>query len=62
MGQEIRAIDWQSDRTERVLRKVYAGDGHPGVLDAIDGRALSPIWSSPGADSAWPAGRTHRSA
>ncbi len=36
MGQELRAIDWQSDRTERVLRKVRAGDGHPGVLDAID--------------------------
>ncbi len=36
MGQEVRAIDWQSDRTERVLRKVHAGDGHPGVLDTID--------------------------
>ena len=37
MAQEVRAIDWQSDRTERVLRKVRAGDGHPGVLDAIEG-------------------------
>ena len=37
MGQEVRAIDWQSDRTERVLRKVRAGDGHPGVLDVING-------------------------
>ncbi len=37
MAQEVRAIDWQSDRTERVLRKVHAGDGHPGVLDAIEG-------------------------
>ena len=38
MAQEVRAIDWQSDRTERVLRKVHAGDGHPGVLDTIDGK------------------------
>ena len=37
MAQEVRAIDWQSDLTERVLRKVRAGDGHPGVLDAIEG-------------------------
>jgi putative two-component system hydrogenase maturation factor HypX/HoxX len=37
MAQEVRAIDWQSDLTERVLRKVHAGDGHPGVLDAIEG-------------------------
>ncbi len=36
MAQEVRAIDWQSDLTERVLRKVRAGDGHPGVLDAIE--------------------------
>jgi len=37
MAQEVRAIDWRSDRIERVLRKVRAGDGHPGVLDVIDG-------------------------
>ena len=37
MAQEVRAIDWQSDHTERVLRKIRAGDGHPGVLDVIDG-------------------------
>jgi putative two-component system hydrogenase maturation factor HypX/HoxX len=37
MAQEVRAIDWQSDLTERVLRKVRAGDGHPGALDAIAG-------------------------
>jgi putative two-component system hydrogenase maturation factor HypX/HoxX len=37
MAQEVRGIDWQSDLTERVLRKVRAGDGHPGVLDAIEG-------------------------
>jgi len=37
MTQEIRQIDWKSDRTERVLRKIRAGDGHPGVLDTIAG-------------------------
>jgi putative two-component system protein, hydrogenase maturation factor HypX/HoxX len=38
MTQAVRAIEWASDRTERVLRKVRAGDGHPGVLDTIDGK------------------------
>jgi putative two-component system protein, hydrogenase maturation factor HypX/HoxX len=38
MTQEVRAIDWTCDRTERVLRKIRAGDGHPGVLDTIDGK------------------------
>ncbi len=37
MTQEVRGIDWTSDRTERVLRKIRAGDGSPGVLDTIDG-------------------------
>ncbi len=37
MTQEVRAIDWKSDRTERVLRKIRAGDGYPGVLDTIAG-------------------------
>ena len=38
MTQDVRAIDWMSDRTERVLRKIRAGDGHPGLLDMIDGK------------------------
>jgi putative two-component system hydrogenase maturation factor HypX/HoxX len=38
MTQDVRAIDWTSDRTERVLRKIRAGDGSPGVLDTIDGK------------------------
>jgi putative two-component system hydrogenase maturation factor HypX/HoxX len=38
MTQDVRAIDWTSDRTERVLRKIRAGDGHPGVLDTIAGQ------------------------
>ena len=37
MTQDVRAIDWGSDRTEHVLRKIRAGDGHPGVLDTIAG-------------------------
>jgi putative two-component system hydrogenase maturation factor HypX/HoxX len=37
MAQQVRAIDWRSDLTDRVLRKVHAGDGHPGVLDVIEG-------------------------
>lgn len=38
MTQEVRGIDWKSDGTDRVLRKIRAGDGHPGVLDPIDGK------------------------
>ncbi len=38
MTQDVRAIDWTSDRTERVLRKIRAGDGSPGVLDKLDGK------------------------
>jgi putative two-component system hydrogenase maturation factor HypX/HoxX len=38
MTQDVRAIDWTSDPTERVLRKIRAGDGNPGVLDKIAGK------------------------
>ena len=38
MKQEDRAIDWQRDTTETVLRKIRAADGFPGVFDTIDGR------------------------
>ncbi|MBV8219552.1 MAG: hypothetical protein JO325_13885 [Solirubrobacterales bacterium] len=38
MSQEVRAIDWRTDSTERVLRKIRAGDGSPGVLDTIAGK------------------------
>ena len=37
MTQGIRAINWDSDCTERVIRKIRAAEGHPGVLDAIEG-------------------------
>ena len=38
MTQDNRAIDWGADSTDTVLRKIRAGEGHPGVLDAIRGR------------------------
>jgi putative two-component system protein, hydrogenase maturation factor HypX/HoxX len=37
MGQDVRAIDWTADRTGVVVRKIRAGEGHPGVLDVIRG-------------------------
>ena len=40
MTQDVRAIDWQSDSTEVVLRKIHAAEGHPGVLDDIQGVAF----------------------
>ncbi len=41
MRQAERAIDWQSDRTATVLRKIRAADGNPGVSDEILGLAVS---------------------
>jgi putative two-component system hydrogenase maturation factor HypX/HoxX len=40
MTQDVRAIDWNSDSAERVLRKIRAGEGSPGVLDTIDGQSF----------------------
>lgn len=37
MRQELRAIYWEADSTETVIRKIRAGEGHPGVLDQIQG-------------------------
>jgi len=37
MSQGDRAIDWEHDGTEAILRKVRAADGAPGVLDTIAG-------------------------
>jgi putative two-component system hydrogenase maturation factor HypX/HoxX len=37
MGQQIRAINWECERTETVVRKIRAGEGHPGVLDTVQG-------------------------
>ena len=35
-----RAIDWERDSTERVLRKIRSADGFPGVPDRLFGRAV----------------------
>ncbi len=37
MQQATRAIDWETDSTDVVLRKIRAGEGHPGVVDTIEG-------------------------
>jgi putative two-component system hydrogenase maturation factor HypX/HoxX len=37
MRQDDRAIDWQRDDTQRVLAKIRAADGHPGVRDEVLG-------------------------
>jgi putative two-component system hydrogenase maturation factor HypX/HoxX len=37
MKQADRAIDWSADGTASVIRKVRAAEGHPGVLDTIEG-------------------------
>lgn len=37
MKQAERAIDWQSDDTATVLRKINAADGFPGVADSLFG-------------------------
>ena len=35
--QAERAIDWASEETETVVRRIRAAEGHPGVLDSIGG-------------------------
>jgi putative two-component system protein, hydrogenase maturation factor HypX/HoxX len=37
MTQDVRAIDWEADPTDVVLRKLRAAEGHPGVLDTLAG-------------------------
>jgi putative two-component system protein, hydrogenase maturation factor HypX/HoxX len=37
MGQDVRAIDWECDDTDTLVRKIQAGEGHPGVFDTIEG-------------------------
>jgi putative two-component system protein, hydrogenase maturation factor HypX/HoxX len=40
MGQSDRAIDWRTDHTADVIRKIRAAEGHPGVLDSIGDHAF----------------------
>ncbi|HRC86796.1 MAG TPA: formyltransferase family protein, partial [Thermoanaerobaculia bacterium] len=37
MGQDSRRIDWSTDSTAVILRKVRSADGAPGVLDQVMG-------------------------
>jgi putative two-component system protein, hydrogenase maturation factor HypX/HoxX len=37
LTQAERAVDWASTPTATILRRIRAAEGHPGVLDAIDG-------------------------
>jgi putative two-component system hydrogenase maturation factor HypX/HoxX len=37
LRQSERAIDWASDPTATVLRRIRAAEGHPGVLDTVAG-------------------------
>jgi putative two-component system hydrogenase maturation factor HypX/HoxX len=41
MKQADRAIDWQTDDTRTVLRKIRSADGRPGVRDEVLGL---PVW------------------
>ncbi len=61
---EERAIDWSSDQTETVLRKLYAASGQPGISDTIlglSGRLHDPwpedsLRGPPGEVIAWRGG------
>jgi putative two-component system protein, hydrogenase maturation factor HypX/HoxX len=37
MTQDARAIDWASDPSDTVMRKLRGAEGHPGVLDTVAG-------------------------
>jgi putative two-component system hydrogenase maturation factor HypX/HoxX len=37
MHQDVRAIDWSVDSTDAVVRKIRAAEGHPGVVDEVEG-------------------------
>ncbi len=37
LTQQDRAIDWERDTTDEIVKKIYMSDSHPGVLDEILG-------------------------
>jgi putative two-component system hydrogenase maturation factor HypX/HoxX len=37
LTQGERRIEWHGDRTETVVRRIRAAEGHPGVLDTVEG-------------------------
>lgn len=40
MKQKDRAIDWKKQKTDEILKHLYAADGSPGVLDEIYGQPV----------------------
>jgi len=39
MKQDVRQIDWSSDTTANILKKMNASDSVPGILDTINGKS-----------------------
>ena len=62
MRQADRAIDWQRDPTEIVLRKLRAADGVPGVADECLGLKVHCYDAHPEGTLRGPSGRRHRPA
>ena len=58
--QPERAIDWTTDTTATVLRRIRAAEGHPGVLDDVGRPAVPPVRRPPRGGPARPARRDHR--
>ena len=62
MHQDVRAIDWSADRTDTVVRKIRAAEGHPGVVDEVEGVEFHLFGVAPRARAAGPARPDHRPA
>ena len=62
MSQDVRAIDWRSECTDSVVRKIRAAEGHPGVLDAIEGTEFHLFGAHRERALRGRAGRDHRPA
>jgi putative two-component system protein, hydrogenase maturation factor HypX/HoxX len=45
--QAERAIDWATDSTDTILRRIRAAEGHPGVLDTIAGEQFHLFGAHP---------------
>ena len=52
ISQSQRAIDWKTDPTATVLRRIHAAEGHPGVLDTIEGDPVPSLRCPPRGDPA----------
>jgi putative two-component system hydrogenase maturation factor HypX/HoxX len=48
MRQDDRAIDWRTDSTADILRRIRAAEGHPGVLATVDGAVWISHLKAPG--------------